>query len=662
MNGFFGVFARRGEPVVREHLARMAEAIPWYGRDDRGNWHAANVGLGNLAQWGTPESRHEHLPLVVEDGRLALTGEFRLDNRAELMAQLQVNAAPDASGKPGAPITDAALILAAYARWGAECGAHLLGDYAFAIWDARAQRMVCVRDAIGPIPFYYALSARGLVFANDIRAVLAHPAVSDRLNPAALARHLAWAQSVAPRETFFEEVTILLPGRVLVVDAARERLSRFWSPEAASAVHFAHPADYYARFNELFDAAVRARLRTVHPVAAHVSGGLDSTAVAAVARRELAARGERLVAGYNWMPTLGPEDDPGGGEYVALAQAAAFLEMPLENVDLTPENLAPVLMQDIAQDGYTDLMYEPLVRAKAQARGVGLLLSGWGGDEVATSGARGYYAELLRRGRIDRIGRLLHARSAKDGKKYTRMARQFWRDAVRPNLPAALIGWRRYTGFPGLAAEMPLTPAMRATIQALDPPFPDLRATSLRAVQSQRLEMGFLQKRMEVWATQGARQGIRYAYPLLDRRLVEFCLGIPGDILIDQRYARGFFRNAQVGRLSEDIRLYDAKFEPTRVIRYLSVLHQALAHWWDQMQQDSAAIAALRVAATPYLEWDRVVAESLNPLIAAGGSLGGSLPNSVPGDVNAGGQVDDYGTNLARYRQLQVALMAAAHS
>lgn len=642
MNGFFGVFARSGATVDPAHLAAMGDAIPWCGRDGRGSWHETPIGLGHLAQWGTPEARFEQQPVVVDDGRLALVGEFRVDNRAELVARLALE--PRAADRP---ITDAEVILAAYARWGADCGVHLIGDYAFAVWDRAANAVTCVRDAIGPVPLFYTVSSQWFVFANDLRALVAHPAVRDRLNETAVAHHLRWPQYILPDTTFIQDVQKLQAGRALVVDAMRERLHTFWTPADVASVQFADEAEYVARFNELFDAAVEDRLRSVRPVAAHVSGGLDSTSIAAAARRLLGARGESLAAAYHWLPTLGEGDDPDPAEYTPVRHAEDFLGMPIENVDLAPDYMAGELARDVALEGYSNLWYEPLVRAKARRHNVGVILSGWGGDEVVTAGGKGYYAEVLRRGKWARLARLLRGPTGTARRSYGRMAKMFWREALRPNLPDALVGWRAGEDS-ALLPHLFLSRDFGPKVAGVEPTFPSLRATSLHAVQGQRLTMGSLQARMEVWAVQGAQDGIRYAYPMLDRRLVEFCLGAPSDLLVQEEIVRGFFRRTQQGRLPDELRMYNAKYEPVRVERLMTVLPQALDQWWRSVQKDPARVAELREAGVRFLDWAGLT-QALDE-VGVAPAKSGTFTN------------DAYGAKLALYRQVHCLLMATRHS
>ena len=135
---------------------------------DAATWTESAVGLAVRSPW-TKERRAESLLYFAGDAGLTLAADTRLDDRATLCAAL------DVPHPERATISDGDLILRAYRRWGRDCPRRLLGDYAFAVWDARQRTLFCARDHIGVRPFYYALNGRRFVFASAVEAVLARP-------------------------------------------------------------------------------------------------------------------------------------------------------------------------------------------------------------------------------------------------------------------------------------------------------------------------------------------------------------------------------------------------------------------------------------------------------------------------------------------------------
>jgi asparagine synthase (glutamine-hydrolysing) len=154
MSAIFGIFNLDGKPVKLENLERMQQAMAYWGPDGSGVWCEGPVGLGHLMLHNTPESLYETLPLQSETGELILTAGARLDNRDELFRVLKVSPSERAS------LPDSALILRAYQKWGADCPTHLLGDWAFALWDARHRRLFIARDHYGNTGLYYHQNSR----------------------------------------------------------------------------------------------------------------------------------------------------------------------------------------------------------------------------------------------------------------------------------------------------------------------------------------------------------------------------------------------------------------------------------------------------------------------------------------------------------------------
>lgn len=579
MSACFGEFRRDGRAVDDARLLAMAAAIPWYGKDGQGLYCQASIGLGVLRCYTTPESLHE-LPIQIATGaQHILAGNYRIDNRAELTQALAL------SPPPNRPLTDAELILAAYGTWGKACGKHLIGDFALAIWDGAQQQLLLIRDQLGIAPLYYYPTAWGLIFASDLRALAAHPEGPRELDPVAILHHLRDRQYLLPTTTYLAGVRKLQPGHGLTATTTASHEHPYWSPKDAPKVSLPDADAYAQRLRRLFEQAVACRLRTLHPVGTHLSGGLDSSAIALEAQHQLQARGESLAGAYSWLPPLGPGDDPDAPEYAATRRAEAALGMPAESVELTPATLRQELNRNIALEGYANLWYETLVRDKAKIQGIRTLLSGWGGDEAVSSGPRGYAAELFWTGHWLRLVGLVRSRIDLPLEQSTPVPpKPAWRRALGclygqvflPSLPKAIYcRWRGMTRSPmeGFdAADLDM-----ATVQ-MQPPLPcdGQRKVGKRREMTRALMAGHLQARIEAWAAQGARDDIQYVYPLLDLRLIEFCLGTPPALFAHPKQTRGLFREVMRGLLPEEIRLASVKRELARVTKGMASLRAAL--------------------------------------------------------------------------------------
>jgi asparagine synthase (glutamine-hydrolysing) len=219
----------------------------------------------------------------------------RLDHREDLCAALGVPA-----GERNVP--DPELVLRALARWDTEGVARLEGEFAFAAWDGRRRELLCARSVFSPRPFYYHFSLGRFVWASSIRAVL----LGAGLPRAVEETYLGCLLGGVPRAvdtSMYAGVKQLPAGSWLRLRlGGAPEVRAFWQLKMEPEIVPASPAAAAEQLRDLLDRAVRSALRSRHPVAAMVSGGLDSSGVAALAARELAAREMNLVTVSTRLP------------------------------------------------------------------------------------------------------------------------------------------------------------------------------------------------------------------------------------------------------------------------------------------------------------------------------------------------------------------------
>ena len=151
MSGFVGMLALNGAPIDRVLLRQMTDRMAFRGPDRQDIWAEGSIGLGHALLRTTFESQQERGPFSL-DGQVRITADARVDRRPELIRELRAKGRQLADDAP-----DSELILHAYHVWGDACLDHLTGDFAFGIWDGRVGRVLCARDQIGIVPFYYAV-------------------------------------------------------------------------------------------------------------------------------------------------------------------------------------------------------------------------------------------------------------------------------------------------------------------------------------------------------------------------------------------------------------------------------------------------------------------------------------------------------------------------
>ncbi|MEN3326586.1 MAG: hypothetical protein V7638_1393 [Acidobacteriota bacterium] len=180
---------------------------------------------------------------------------------------------------------DAESILDAYEKWGDDCVKHLNGDFAFAIWDERRQRYFCARDHFGVKPFYFTHIDNEFAFSSSLNDLRLNPRVSNTLNEIAVGDYLLFGVNQDLSTTIFKDIQRLKPGHTLTVENGSITIKPYWSPEPSTEVRFRDPSCYVDRFSELLTLAVKDRIDTDR-VAISMSGGLDSTSLAALAREQ----------------------------------------------------------------------------------------------------------------------------------------------------------------------------------------------------------------------------------------------------------------------------------------------------------------------------------------------------------------------------------------
>ncbi len=245
MSGIVGMANRPGLVVDRPLLERMTAAVRLRGPDAQGVWTEGHVGFGHALLGTTDDSPLETQPFSL-DGIVWIAADARVDARPALIAQLKT-----AEMAPVGDAADVELILRAYLAWGEDCTSHLLGDFAFAIWDGRAGRLLCVRDQLGGKPFFYATVPSGLIFSNTLACLRRHPGVSDELNDQAIADFLLFGHNTEPDTTSFAGIRRLPPAHTLEWTSAGPRIRRYWSMPVREPVYYKDPADYVDRFREL---------------------------------------------------------------------------------------------------------------------------------------------------------------------------------------------------------------------------------------------------------------------------------------------------------------------------------------------------------------------------------------------------------------------------
>jgi len=389
VSGFAGIFHMDGSPVDRPLLERLTEFQKFRGSDAQNNWVDGAVGFGHTLLRISPESEHERQPLSL-DGKTWIVADCRVDARPELIVELARSGHHDLVRAP-----DAELVLRAYTVWRDHCVDHLLGDYAFAIWDGTHRRLFCARDQMGVKPFYYAYVDSHLIFSNTLDCIRQHPAVSDDLNDLAIADFLLFDMIQEPGATSFKDIQRLPPAHTLTVAGENVSIRRYWTLPVSEPLHHQRDSDCVEQFQELMDTAVADRLR-MKSAGVLMSGGLDSATVAASAQKVFARN--YVVPGLRAYTEVFDRLIPHEERHYATLVAAA-LQIPIE---FQISDAFGVWEQaSHRKHSWPEPLHLPwsdaaigILRQLALTRRVGL--TGFGGDPTLSSLLTVHFRELFR--------------------------------------------------------------------------------------------------------------------------------------------------------------------------------------------------------------------------------------------------------------------------
>jgi asparagine synthase (glutamine-hydrolysing) len=556
-----GIVHRNGQAVETQAIERIMTALDAYGPDGSYVWQKDSVALGHQMLHITPESLEEKLPWQDEVTGLVITADARIDNREELFAALAI------SPQVGRTISDSQLILRTYVQWGEQCLQKLLGDFAFAIWDARQQKLFCARDIFGVRPFFYYCSPTCFVFASDLNALLATSKVPRQLNEALI---YAWLQLKDIRFaqkslTFYEEIYKLPPAHYLTLTPIKQEIKSYWSPEDSPQIKLSSEAEYQEMLLELLERAISCRLRSAFPVGAHLSGGLDSSGIAVVAARALRAEG-KVLKGFSWSPPMTSPIDSPEDERILVEEVCKREQIECKYLSLTGQDFLNLLHQNFLTEPKEMLDFEQKVQAEIAAQNIRVVLSGWGGDEAITFNGRGYFAELFLKGYWRTLYRELKLRGELHG---VGLKWQLIDKVILPLLPDFLaIRWPHLAidNYEYADKSVYVNPKLSKKIQSRRKQLPQLHRLlreqiGVRNNQLLLLKDGHLTRRIEDWAISAGQNHFVYSYPLLDRRIVEFALGIPVDLFFKQGWKRYLFRSATEDLLPERVRWRKSKME-----------------------------------------------------------------------------------------------------
>lgn len=543
MGGLSAILRSEQAAVPVDCLLRMAAAAPHRGR------HPAThvAGPVMLAHQASSASVPEPQPFTTDDGRISVVLTGRLYNREEVVSELRAARRPQGNG------SHCGTIAAAYDAWGADCLVRLDGDFAFVLYDAAHRRLLGARDAVGVKPLCWG-ERNGILYLASEPAQIIAAGVPNTPCALSIASYIALERSMLdPGLSFHEHVRRLRPGHRLVKEAAGPaREERYWQIDPARINPETTEADMAARVRSLLEEAVRRRMPREAPYGCALSGGFDSSTVAALLRRELDRQGI-----HDRLETFSFElRDPDADEPELIEAVAREVRADHHRVYVDKDDAFTVLPQILRAGGQPQidmgLLYLWRKKEETARQGVHVTMSGLGGDELFF-GRYHYLADLLRTGRLMEFAREMRSlfpvdRSTGKPTSLKRLAAAYIVSPLMPRPARRLL--RKVQGRsvvppwiePSFARGVDLAGRIEQGPSRL---YPDCYRQDCFEV----FESILVNVTLPIHEALGAAFDVDTRFPLLDRRLIEYMFAVPRRHKIREGQTRILQRRAMDGIL-----------------------------------------------------------------------------------------------------------------
>jgi len=528
----------------------MISAIAHRGPDGVGYHTRGPVALGFALLATAPDDLRRSQPLQDDLSGLVLVFDGRVDNRDEIRAAL---------GRTSRTDTDAELVLHAFQRWGEDSPGRLVGDFSYVVWNPNKRTLFCARDQLGVRPLVYYTDGTVFLCASELHQLFQHPSVPRRPNLGMIAEELS-TKFASREDTLYRDISRLAPGHWLVVSPLGVRKKRYWALDLSRQVRCRTDRDYADEFFSTFREAVRCRLYSHGPVAAELSGGIDSSCVVGMCQH-LFREGTASADGFETISLVFPGLP--ADETRWFRQVVDFWNLKSNEVLPQPD---PAWFANCAKL-YLDLPDSPngspdLCSIVAHQKGFRVVLTGTGGDEW-------WGHPVVPPGRFRRAVHRLRAQPNVRG------VRSVWRD---------FIGMARRARRSDARA-MPWIPDAFVSSSGLSRRLARLGRNRVFADSLRTLCL-------EMRDRSSARCGVETRHPFHDRRLVEFAAALPPEQ--SQRCGLNKFlvRQAMKGLVPEPILQRSTKAEFSHTVAQVyecediaavfRSMHIAALGWIDQ--------------------------------------------------------------------------------
>ncbi|HAN19160.1 MAG: hypothetical protein A2X13_09840 [Bacteroidetes bacterium GWC2_33_15] len=516
---------------TKELLEKGLESLSVYSQTEMDSKRFTNSGFGQITFYP------DHPKICIHNNRLLVLSDCRLDNRNELIEKLEIK---------NESIPDDEILIHAFEKWEHECAKYLLGDFAFVIWNDETKELFCTRDHFGVKPFYYFFNGETFVFSSEIRAILSQTDLSFGIDQQYVADTLSIVKSENNRTTY-TEIKKLPPAHYLVLKNNQAEVKEYWKLTVQKTLQIDESL-IIEQFKKLLTEAVECRITKDSKTGAELSGGLDSSAIVAIASRFCKVKTFSHIMPDYMLGKIHPFNDE--REFIRLLTDYCGIQ---DRFFITSENtgLLNTLNQNvqdfkhISQQNFST--FSDYLYIKAQQEGVTVLLSGFGGDEVISSKSESYQKELAQSGLWKELKQDLQNQKLSQIKVLLKLSRCFLKTKCKGiyniihHVKQGKVWWQRK--FENLALNSLFSEEMKIK-ERYSSHFGKNEWATLQGKNIERITHPHVSQRLEYCSTATRKLGIEYRYPLLDKRLVEFYLSMPIRLKARNGINRYAFRKA----------------------------------------------------------------------------------------------------------------------
>ncbi len=500
------------------------------------------------------------------EARYFLASSCRLDNRTELAKKLNLSDS----------LNDREYLLAAYLAYGENCTRHLLGDFSFAIWDSQEQTLFMAKDHLGIRPLFYYRDKENFLFSTSVHSL--KTLIKPELNLTYIAKELKnYPQEV--EDTFFTNIHRFPPAHSALFSLKSKQLTfkRYWELNSIDISGFSTEAALYTELNRRFTEAVMCRTRTTKNIGCQLSGGMDSSAIAVILSRHLPK--ERL---HTYAFVLSDKTRPYSERGV---DEQGTQQSVIDYAGLLPENhhrIEDFHFKDVFEQlersnqvmgGYanSDSIWQDSLFKTASGQNVGIMMSGFPGDECISNNGNLYYYDYIGQKNLLKLLRFLRKEKLTGIKKLLGYYRSMYKGSFKSGY--SKVQQERNL----LRADSPLSKTLKDTSFSFYPTF--------KKYLKNQICRQHTCLRTESESAYASTYGIEMVYPLADIRLIELVYSLPTEMFEPKPYTRAVFRNLCKEILPEDLRT-QPKFNGAMTL--------AFAEYWLKKQLEEFGTYSLK--------------------------------------------------------------------